>query len=345
MIDDTSSPRPSVFVSVLNWNHADNTEACLRSLQRAGYMGQADIEVVVTDNGSRPEDAASAEAAALAHGARFVRNAENLGFAGGHNVLLQRALREQVPFVWLVNNDCVVESGTLEAMLAVMARQPRCAVASPCLAYEDTREVYFAGAVQDWTAMRPRWCSTPWDQAFHDVHRGRVWAVGTAVLLRAEALADVGLLNDELFAYYEDDDLGERLNQAGWHCTMLEGCVVLHNCKSDAEKPRPAYFYYLTARNWFWFYRRYTPLAYRRHLTLRLLATGVDRAASLQRGGQSERAHALLLGLWDGYCSHMGRPQLDRPVPWAGRCVAAMLRAMNRVHAAWRHATKTEAFR
>ena len=124
---------------------------------------------------------------------------------------------------------------------------------------------------------------------------------------------------------------------------MLKDCVVLHNRKSEIDKPRPAYFYYLTARNWFWFYRHYTPADYRRNLTLRLLATGVERAASLQRAGQAERSNALLLGLWDGFCSRLGRPQLDRTVPWQARCIAAALRAMNWVHAALRQTAKTGA--
>jgi GT2 family glycosyltransferase len=343
---DMTVERPCrVLVSILNWNHADNTEACLRSLQRAGYLNQDGIDVVVTDNGSRTEDAERAAQAAQSYRVQFRRNDQNLGFAGGHNMLLQQALHEAVPFVWLVNNDCVVEPGTLEALLATMDEQPRCAVASPCLAYEDTREVYFAGAVQDWAAMRPRWCDTPWDEVFHDQWREQVWAVGTAVLFRVEALAVVGLLNAELFAYYEDDDLGERLVRAGWRCTMLKDCVVLHNRKSEIDKPRPAYFYYLTARNWLWFYRYYTPADYRRNLTLRLLATGVDRAATLQRAGQAERSNALLLGLWDGFCSRLGRPQLDRTVPWHARGIASALRAINWVHAALRHSTKSEASR
>lgn len=339
-----TSQRPCrVLISILNWNHAENTEACLRSLQQAGYLVQHDIEVVVTDNGSRAEDAERAAQAAQAHGVQFRRNEQNLGFAGGHNLLLRRALDETVPFVWLVNNDCVVEPGTLEALLAAMAEEPRCAVASPCLAYEDTREVYFAGAVQDWAVMRPRWCATPWEAAFHHQYRDQIWAVGTAVLLRVEALAGVGLLNADLFAYYEDDDLGERLVRAGWRCIMLNDRVVLHNRKSEIDKPRPAYFYYLTARNWFWFYRHYTPATYRRNLTLRLLATGVERASNLARAGQAERSNALLLGLWDGFCGRLGRPQLDRVVPWPALGGAAVLRALNRGHAALRPGRKSGA--
>lgn len=323
---------PHVLISILNWNHADSTRACLLSLEHAGYLARSDIDVVVTDNGSHPEDTERAALVAAASGVRFRRNSQNLGFAGGHNALLQEALVDGVPFVWLLNNDCVVQAGTVEALLAAMTEDPRCAVASPCLAYEDTREVYFAGAVQAWPAMGSRWCPAPWNSEFHEQNRNRVWSVGTAILLRTAAVRQVGMLNAELFAYYEDDELGERMIRAGWRCRILKDAAILHNRKSNQAVKRPPYFYYLMSRNWLCFYRLYTPAANRRWLLLRLLATGCDRARRLSKEGHRELSDATLLGLTDGLRGRLGRPLLDRPVPASTRCLAAAMRILNLIH-------------
>lgn len=323
-----------VLISILNWNHAENTQACLRSLQQAGYLARTDIQVVVTDNGSAAEDTERAALAAAECGVQFRRNAQNLGFAGGHNALLQEALTNGIAFVWLLNNDSLVQPGTVEALLAAMAEDPLCAVASPCLAYEDTGEVYFAGAVQDWPVMGSRWCPAPWDHQFHEQNRNRVWAVGTAILLRTAAVRQVGMLNEELFAYYEDDELGERLLRAGWRCSVLKDVSILHNRKSNQDVKRPAYFYYLMSRNWLWFYSRFTPPAHRRWLLLRLLATGCDRAKRLSSEGYVELSNATLLGLTDGLRGRLGKPVLNRPVPAGTRCMAAALHVVNCIHEA-----------
>ena len=321
-----------LLISILNWNHAERTQACLLSLQQAGYLARTDIEVVVTDNGSNPDDAERAALAAASCGVRFRRNSQNLGFAGGHNALLRKALTECVPFVWLLNNDCVVQPGTVEALQEAMTQDPQCAIASPCLAYEDTREVYFAGAIQNWPVMGSLWCPSPWDTEFHEQNRTRVWAVGTAILLRTSAVFQVGMLNEELFAYYEDDELAERFIRAGWRCRILKDVAVLHNRKSDQAVKRPPYFYYLMSRNWLWFYLQFTPAIHRRWLLLRLVATGCERARRLSKEGFGEISDASLLGLADGLCGRLGRPLLDRPVPTAMRCLAAVLHVVNRIH-------------
>lgn len=323
---------PSVLISILNWNNAGATARCLESLALAGYLAYPGCETVVTDNGSGTADAQLARAAAEQWGARYCCNATNLGFAGGHNGQIEDALARGIEFVWLVNNDCLIEPGTLQRLLQAMQQDNRCGAASPCLAYEDSREVYFAGARQDWRAMRTVLCPTPWDESFHLQYRDAVWLVGTAVLFRVSALRDVGVLNASLFAYYEDDDIGERLRIAGWRSVVCQGSVAWHNLKSKAEVRRPAYFYYLMSRNALHFYRQFTPGSSRLAITLRMLARAVNLADILRTADQAALANAVLLGLYDGLVGRMGPPDLARGTPAWFAAAAALLTTANRLH-------------
>ena len=89
----------SVAAVVLNWNNATETIACLTSLRAA----DPDVRVVAVDNGSDADDADRIETSGLAD--VVVRNGTNLGFTGGNNRGLQRALADGAAFVAVLNNQ------------------------------------------------------------------------------------------------------------------------------------------------------------------------------------------------------------------------------------------------
>ena len=322
---------PQVLISILNWNNAALTLRCLASLQRAGYLADPRCEVIVIDNASEASDAAALSDGAQALTIRFERNDENLGFAGGHNAVLREALDRGIDFVWLLNNDALVDPGALERLLALMASDARCAMASPCLAFEDSREIYFAGVIQDWQKLGPAYCPLPWSDEFQARQVDQIWLVGTAILLRSAAVRAVGLLNEALFAYYEDDDYGERLRLAGWRSRVCQDVVVWHNLKADIDVRRKRHFYYLTGRNKLVFYWRYTPARFRRRLMPRLLVQAVNRADLLRGAGHAELADAVLLGAYDGLRKKLGNPVMDRRPPLWFRLLMSAGRLVNRI--------------
>ena len=97
------SPAPLVQVIVLNWNAADLTSRCVRSIEATAWSREA-LDLVIVDNGSID---GSAEVLARRHpGWTLIRNGANLGFAEGINRALRRG---RSTFVALVNNDAVVD--------------------------------------------------------------------------------------------------------------------------------------------------------------------------------------------------------------------------------------------
>jgi GT2 family glycosyltransferase len=142
-----------------------------------------------------------------------------------------------------------------------------------------------------------------------------MWAVGTAVLFRISALQQVGYLDERLFAYFEDDDMGERLIKAGWKNRMVFDSKVQHACFKGVISDRKPYYFYLMTRNSFCFFLQHTPAAYRRFLRLRLIDYALVTAIGLQKKGMTDKANACLLGIADGLSGRYGPPDLTRAVP------------------------------
>jgi GT2 family glycosyltransferase len=299
-----------VRVVVLNWNAAELTARCVRSLLATEHPPDR-LEVVVADNGS--VDGSLAELRAAFPVVRFVENGANLGFAEGCN----RALRDLdgVDAVALINNDAEVEPGWLAPLLEVLASSADVGAACPKIVLEeplvdvelpagstaaDVRLVLADGVDVTDRAVRfrgqPRRLAVPAgsvvevrtdegavrvpaageptvrlnsmgvalteyseglelgrgepDPGPSDAEPRDVFAFsGGAVLLRAGALAEVGLFDPAYFAYYEDTDLAWRLRRAGWRTVCVPASVVHHRMHGSGG-PRSAFFHLANARNW-----------------------------------------------------------------------------------------------
>ncbi len=228
---------PRAAVVVVTWQSAGDVDRCFGSLARARLGG---ARVIAVDNGS-----GDGTAAAIREGHPWVDLVEagaNLGFAGGCDLGLRRALADGADFVFLLNPDTEVEPGFLEAALAAAAAHPRAGAIQSLLLLDPERdrvntagnELHFLGfgACGRFRAARAAVPAEPREIAF---------ASGAAVLCRASALAEVGLLDEALFLYQEDMDLGWRLRLAGWTSIVAPGSVVFHRY-AFSRNPRK-YFY------------------------------------------------------------------------------------------------------
>lgn len=302
----------SVIVSILNWNTASMTADCVRSVLALRCNENVQVQIVVIDNGSTSDDWAALQAALAALPVELLRQPRNLGFAGGHNVAIELALQRSVDYIWLVNSDSLLEESSLSKMLALMAADARCGAASPVVtAAHDELAIDFCGAQHDWQNLTSaRAGSIAQARQMEAETPGKMWLAGTVVLFRVAALRTVGLLNDKLFAYFEDDDIGIRLINAGWTNRMAFDARATH--AQPNVKERPAHYFYLINRNAFLYYLQYTPAPYRRLIRFRLIERALFTANRMYHKGQAAKARAAMLGVMDGLRGTGGAPELTR---------------------------------
>jgi GT2 family glycosyltransferase len=211
--------RALVVVVVLNWNGWRDAIRCISSVQASTYPR---FEVVVVDNASTDH---SVERISAAHpDVPVLSTRSNLGYSGGNNVGIRHALARGATYVWLLNNDVVVNHDALFHMATVAATDPRiAAVGSVIYDMDDPDRVQAWGGARvtafTGRALRLRRPALP----------GRLhYIIGASVLLRSDALEELGLLDEAYFMYWDDADLGFRLRERGWELGVASDARVWH---------------------------------------------------------------------------------------------------------------------
>lgn len=319
-----------VLISILNWKAADQTLECVQSVQRSILPGSLQCDIRVVDNGSGASQV-DALKAGLPSDVDLVVNPVNTGFTGGQNLNINHALAHGYDYVFLLNNDAVVDEKAIAEVIREMSADPRCGAASPLIVRMGNRDIVdFCGAVHDWqniSAIRPT--SLAEAQTFLVNQPEQIWAVGTALMLKVAALREVGVLDERMFAYYEDDDMGARLSAAGWRTRIVLNAVVEHACFDGDMYQRQPYFFYLMTRNAIFFALKHVPRGFRKALRLKFIDRSLVMAEKLFAQGQDSKAQACLLGLADGLAGRGGPPVLGRPVPLWVRALRPVSRAWN----------------
>ncbi len=282
----------SWWVCVLNWNGREDTLRCVASIE--GAAG-----IVVADNGSRD---GSLEALRAVPGIELVENGANLGFSGGNNAAIRRALERGAGWVVLLNNDATLAPDALDAFAAAAARHPDAGVLAGKLLYADRPEVVqWAGqrvGLLSGYSGRPRGDGRP-DGPAYAVEEPVDRAVGALMAVSRPAIETAGLLDETLFAYVEDVDWSLRIRAAGFSCWFVGAARAWHALSaSSGGRASTAPMYYGT---------RNTVIVCERHRPLGFAGTRLRRAAILASFGaraalvlRSRRAvRAVLAGYRD----------------------------------------------
>jgi len=206
----------------------------------------------------------------------LVRNGANLGFAGGLNVGLRYALRAgSFDYVWLLNNDTVVERNSLIRLIERMVSDPRLGLCgSTLLFYDEPDQVQALGgfrynawlglASQIGQMQRYRELSSG---DYEAAERAMFGVQGASVLVSTRFLEEVGLLAEDYFLYFEEQDWAARARRAGFavgyaHESMVyhkEGRSTGNNSRNRETRSPEADYYQIQAR--LLFTRKFFPFA------------------------------------------------------------------------------------
>jgi len=306
---------PSVLISILNWNNWEDTLACVASLAAETGDSAMKAEVRIIDNGSALDDYQQLERGAREQGIGVTRLPDNLGFTGGHNTSIQFAIEHNFDYVWLLNNDATVKPGCLKGLVSAMEAEKDLGAVSPVILPEGGGTPFAAwGGLHEWKTRSTIWFSSEQESvSAHEQRPQDVFVAGTAILMRSAALQQTGGLDDRLFAYYDDSDIGVRLARKGWRSKVVFDAAVEHGWRSLDQLPK--HVFYLMYRNEMIFWQTHMLAEYRGLLAFKLVNQAIYNAIRLSMRGMKWQADAALLGIWDFIFHKHGRPDLDRKVP------------------------------
>jgi GT2 family glycosyltransferase len=254
----------------------------------------------------------------LADRVSLIEIPENLGYTGGNNHAMREAFNRGADYVWLFNNDAVAEPDTLSRLIEACEANPRIGLASPLVREEEDHEsVQFACGLFDLT--------TPTYTPSYALEEGRDWQakypdrialVGTAMLVRRTVFETIGVLDDRIFAYWEDIDYSIRSALAGFLNVMVFETSIFHPSKSTITSPndvRPHYYYFMT-RNEILMWRTFCSRLQVLKGALWVLRRQLQQIQRMPNNAAG--LDAVLAGFWDGCWGIGGRYNPGRRMPF-----------------------------
>jgi GT2 family glycosyltransferase len=209
-------------VVVVAYGAEDVLDRALGALERAA-------EITVVDNSSSE----AVEAIAVRHGAEYVDAGANLGFGAGANLALRGLLRGEPCDVLLLNPDAILSPRDLATLVSFLNRleNERVAAVAPRLVGEDGGEQRVV-----WPFPTP---AGAWAVAvgLGNLPSRRTFVVGAVLLLRWEAIQDVGLFDERFFLYAEETDWQRRAADCGWFSALCPEAVAVHAGAGTSEDP------------------------------------------------------------------------------------------------------------
>ena len=246
--------QPLVSVIVINWNGRAYLGECLNSLRNQTFL---DFEVILVDNGSTDESVDYVESQ-FSGFVRILRNAENRGFSGGNNQGI-KAARGQ--FIALLNNDAQADCDWLKELVKAAEADPRAGMlASKIYLQGQPKVIDNVGHLIFRDGMNRGRGRLEKDHGQFDKMEEVLFPSGCAALYRREMLEEIGLFDEDFFAYGDDTDIGLKGRLAGWKCFYIPKAIVYHRYSqsSGAYSPLKAF---LVERNRLWIAVKFFPMS------------------------------------------------------------------------------------
>ena len=223
-------------IIIVSWNVRDLLRTCLRSIYATWSDDPSALELLVVDSAS--SDGSADMVRTEFPQVTLIENQQNVGFTVGNNQAIARA---QGRHVLLLNPDTEILPGALPAMIAYLDAHPEIGVIGPKLLNPDRtvqssrrRFPTLSTAFLESTVLQQWWPNNDTLRRYYILDRSDDetldvdWVVGACLMVRREAIAWVGGLDEGFFMYSEEMDWCYRLKQAGWLVVYLPAAQVIH---------------------------------------------------------------------------------------------------------------------
>jgi GT2 family glycosyltransferase len=246
-------------IVVVSWNTQELLQKCLNSI----YTNPAGVsfEIWVVDNNSI--DGSVNMVQQEFPEVKLIKNPTNFGFAQANNQAIRRSVGR---YVLLLNPDTRVKSGALATLVDYLDASPQVGAAGPRLLNPD-------GSLQVSCHPRPTLTREIWRLCHLDTLRPYAWypqkkwnleapqeidvLMGACLMVRREALNQVGLLDEDYFIYSEEVDLCYRIQKAGWRLYWVPGAEVVHYGGQSTRQAATEMFLHLYRSKIIYFRKNY----------------------------------------------------------------------------------------
>lgn len=261
--------QPLVIAVILNTNRRDDTLACLDSLKKNTY---GNVAAIVLDNASKD---GSVEAICRTYPeVEIIQLSKNLGYAGNNNVGIEAALEKRADWVFVLNEDTVLDPDCLARLVEAGDSDPRIGIVGPMVYHHDEPGIIQSAGGK----LGPNWESLHLAQNEqesrqfmlpHDVD----WISGCAIMIRRLVIEQVGKIDERYFYYWEETEWCIRAGKSGWRVVHVPQAKLWHKGVQRDYRPGPHVTYYGTRNRLMTLSKHQAPFRVWLHVYCQLLRT------------------------------------------------------------------------
>jgi hypothetical protein len=234
---------PSVCTVILNYNNYSDTIETISSVLSLEYVANS---VLLVENSS--DKTIIRKIRTKFPNLSIIENKKNLGYAGGNNVGIQKAVASGADYIFLLNNDVKLENDVLQKCVSAMEKIPGCGACQPIIVTSGNREKVWSAGTQMYFGY-PRLFRKGTKIQRNGIRFSPFGLVGCAILFRRSALEQIGFFDDSLFLLHEETDWCIRARKKNYSLLIVSDAIVYHKISTTIGKFSKIYLYYI-GRNW-----------------------------------------------------------------------------------------------
>lgn len=279
------------LIVIPNWNGRDFIGEALHSLESQSG------DIAVVENGSTDGSVEYLEREFPK--VILLKQPHNLGFAGGVNVGIRYGMQHGYDYIALFNNDAVADSKWLATLINTFHSSPTIGIVTGKLVLIDKKHIDSTGEFYSTRGMPFPRGRNEHDKGQYDLPGDVFAATGGASLYRSSLFREIGLFDEDFFAYFEDVDISFRARLAGWQVSYEPRAVAYHRLSATSSQLGRKFSYYHSIKNYLLLYGRNMPtLLYWKYLPLFCYQFARMFAGSIKHGLFFTFLRAVLKVLW-----------------------------------------------
>ncbi len=220
----------NLAIIILNWNGAELTLDCLRSL--SGVQSES-VHILVVDNGS--VDHSVGRIQAVFPEVQILALENNLGYSAGNNAGFQKARELWSPdYCLFLNNDTEVDPNFLTPLVTQLRSRDKIIVAPKIYYYDDKEKIWFAGGRIN------LWLGTIWHEGIRQTDREQFhqiktieYATGCCFAIRSRDFESLAGFDTSYAMYAEDVDLSLRFRRQGGRILFVPEAKIWHKVSAS----------------------------------------------------------------------------------------------------------------
>ncbi|WP_456426837.1 glycosyltransferase family 2 protein [Desulfurobacterium sp.] len=196
----------------------------------------------------------------------IIKNKGNYGFAKGNNTALKFALeRDDFEYVWLLNNDTIVESNTLSNLIKEAEKDYRVGFVGSVIRYYDNPELiqtvgggkFYPMLGSGKLYMKNKHVSVLKNLNSEKLSKYLNYIMGASLLIKKQVLEEIGIFDEDYFLYAEELDLITRGRKKGWKLAVALDSYVYHKESASTKDKKWLYYYLINKSNMIYLKKHY----------------------------------------------------------------------------------------